>query len=141
MVKKRPCRICRSWFTPHPRAGDRQRVCSKPACQRERHRRSCKELRERDADEVRRERLESRLERSEKASGPSQTPIQSRLDWDAVRDAVGLETAVVVELAVKHIDFAVRDAVAAQIRALSGDAHKVPIQGSRDAIGPRARSA
>jgi hypothetical protein len=27
MAKKRPCGICRRWFEPHPRAGDRQTVC------------------------------------------------------------------------------------------------------------------
>jgi ParB/RepB/Spo0J family partition protein len=32
-TRKRPCRICRRWFYPDPRAGDRQRACSRPACQ------------------------------------------------------------------------------------------------------------
>ena len=35
MLRKRPCRICRRWFQPHARAGERQRVCSEAACQRD----------------------------------------------------------------------------------------------------------
>ena len=32
-TRKRPCRICRRWFYPDPRAGDRQRACGNPDCQ------------------------------------------------------------------------------------------------------------
>src|ERR1035441_9224104 len=32
-ARKRPCRICRRWFRPGPRAGDRQRACDAPECQ------------------------------------------------------------------------------------------------------------
>lgn len=41
MVKPRPCRVCRKWFRPDAKVGDRQRVCGSPACQRELHRRNC----------------------------------------------------------------------------------------------------
>jgi hypothetical protein len=36
--RKRPCRICRRWYLPSSRQGDRQRVCSSEACQGERRR-------------------------------------------------------------------------------------------------------
>lgn len=32
-ARKRPCTICRRWFRPDPRVGDRQRACHKPECQ------------------------------------------------------------------------------------------------------------
>jgi hypothetical protein len=32
VARKRPCTICRRWFRPDPRVGDRQRACSKPEC-------------------------------------------------------------------------------------------------------------
>lgn len=38
--KERPCSICRRWFLPDARAGDRQRACEREECQRERHRRA-----------------------------------------------------------------------------------------------------
>jgi len=40
MSRPTPCRICRQWFRPDLRLGDRQRVCSAPACQAERQRRN-----------------------------------------------------------------------------------------------------
>jgi hypothetical protein len=40
MQRKRPCSICRRWFWPDPRVGDRQRVCSAPACQRARRKKT-----------------------------------------------------------------------------------------------------
>ena len=32
-VRKKPCRICRRWFQPDARVGERQRACGKPECQ------------------------------------------------------------------------------------------------------------
>ena len=40
-TSKRPCRICRRWFEPDPRVGQRHRVCGRDECQHERHRRNC----------------------------------------------------------------------------------------------------
>ncbi len=41
--KKRPCRICRKWFTPNPRVGDRQKTCGNNECMSEWHNRKCAE--------------------------------------------------------------------------------------------------
>lgn len=41
--KKRPCRICRKWFTPNPRVGDRQKTCGDHECMRKWHARKCAE--------------------------------------------------------------------------------------------------
>ncbi len=39
-TRKRPCSICRKWFTPDVRQQDRQKTCSGP-CSKELHRRDC----------------------------------------------------------------------------------------------------
>mgnify|MGYP006957731498 FL=1 len=41
--KKRPCRVCRKWFTPNLRLGDRQQTCGVVECQRKWHARKCAE--------------------------------------------------------------------------------------------------
>ena len=38
--RKRPCRICRKWFSPNSRQKGRQMTCSSK-CRKERHRRKC----------------------------------------------------------------------------------------------------
>ena len=78
MNRPRPCSICRRWYRPHPRQGARQRVCSTPACQRERHRRACAQWRERNPDYDREARLQKRLHIGPAAaaySGPFRPPI------------------------------------------------------------------
>lgn len=105
MAQTRPCRICRRWFRPHPRAGDRQRVCSDPACQAERHRRACRGWHDRNPDYDREDRLRRRLRASQLRG--------AEIDWSAARDAVGLEVVVVIEEASQDLRSWARDAVMA----------------------------
>ena len=112
MPRKRPCRICRRWFASHPRAGERQRTCSSPDCQRERHRRACASWRRRHPDYDREDRLRRRLQVPEKATAAA--PLR-RIDWSAARDAVGLQVAVVIEETGQVLQDWARDAVSAQV--------------------------
>jgi len=41
--RKRPCRICRKWFVPDPRVGDRQKTCGAKKCQTKWHAKKCAE--------------------------------------------------------------------------------------------------
>lgn len=41
--KKRPCRICRKWFMPNPRVGERQKTCGDEECMKKWHARKCAE--------------------------------------------------------------------------------------------------
>jgi len=116
MIKKRPCRICGKWFQPHSRAGNRQKVCSDPRCQRERHRRSCARWHSRNPDYDREQRLRD-LVTITPAKEPGRKKLFAPMDeirWDAVRDAVGLETAVIIEETGKVLHRWARDAVFAE---------------------------
>jgi len=42
-TRKRPCRVCKRWFIPHPRLKDRQKTCGDRLCQGEWHRRKCEQ--------------------------------------------------------------------------------------------------
>ena len=123
MARRRPCRICRHWFTSHPRAGPRQRVCSRTECQRERHRRACARWRQRHPDAGREERLRRRLR-----------PGEGRVSWSVARDAVGPEVVVVVEEAGTDLRLWVRDVVTGQLTGRQKVGGKVPPWGARDAI-------
>ena len=123
MARKRPCRICRRWFRPHPRAGDRQRICSSPDCQRERHRRACATWRRQHPDYDREDRLRRRLQVPEKATAAA--PLRG-IDWSAARDAVGLQVAVVIEETGQVLQHWARDAVSAQGTDRQGDRLQVP---------------
>lgn len=65
-TRRRPCSVCRKWFSPDPRVGRRQRCCG-PTCSRELHRRACARWNARERPRLRGERVEGRLA---KASPP-----------------------------------------------------------------------
>ena len=130
MHRKRPCRICRRWFVPHPRSGDRQRVCGEAQCQRERHRRACKAWREREGDEERRHRLRQRLRREPGHYGA----VGTRVRWDVVRDAVGPEVGVIFEELLRVLEDAVRDAVGRQVAGITAESGRVMPAGRRDGM-------
>ena len=138
MGRTRPCRICRHWFRPHPRAGDRQHVCSRPDCQRERHRRACQRWRQREAPAEHAHRLRQHL-RLDAEDEPA-TGRGPRLSWDAVRDAVGLEHAVILEEIHRLLGDMVRDAVHRQLSASTMESRQVPCEGRRDDMVSAARA-
>ncbi len=126
---KRPCKICRKWFQPHPKAGNRQRTCSRPECQRERHRRSCTDWHKRNAEDDREHRLRTKLNflgDEQAADAHSDVDPLRGLSWSAVRDAVGLQVAVVLEESEKLIVLWARDAVKAHLSEKKGKIQKVP---------------
>lgn len=136
MSGKRPCRICGRWFRPNPRAGDRQRACGAVACQRERHRRACKRWRDRERGAERAHRLRQRL----RSSGASSELAEAGVSWDVVRDAVGLQAAVILEELHQLLRDAVRDAVKLQVLEVTGKTDQVLVRRRRDGIAGSARA-
>ncbi len=106
MPRKKPCRICRRWFEPHPRAGARQHVCS--GCQRERHRRSCADWHARnpDYDKKRRLRDAAGLDRAADADDPIDAVI-----WPVVERAIGPAHRTVIEAIARLLASSAREAV------------------------------
>jgi len=116
--RKRPCGICGKWFRPDPRSHGKQRVCSRPACQRERHRRACEAWHRRNPGYDRERRLAERLEGKESKDEPPlpllDTAPLAQIRWPVVRDAIGPETFVIIERCVEIVVIWVRDAMRVQ---------------------------
>jgi hypothetical protein len=140
MRRKRPCRICGRWFQAHPRAGERQRVCSAAPCQRERHRRACRDWRRREAPAERRHRVRQRILNDADGRTGHGAGLAGRLVFDAVRDAVGLEVAVIIEEVLRLLEDAVRDGVRGQVRVEAGESRQVLGLGRRDDMVSEARA-
>jgi hypothetical protein len=136
MARQRPCRVCRKWFRPDPRAGDRQHTCDAPACQRERHRRACAAWHRSNTDYDREDRLRRRLHRevTPLVTDPLAVPPMARLDREAARDAVGLEVMVVLEVVAQLLWTATRDAVVAQRVGRKEVARRLPGPTARDGM-------
>lgn len=135
MRQKRPCGICRRWFLPNARSGKRQKVCSEAACQRERHRRACRDWHARNPSYDREERLRSRLRKAETTPMVVADPLPLRIDAKVARDAVGMEVHVVVEEIGKVLVEWMRDAVLAQAFVITRESPKHALVAARDGIG------
>lgn len=110
MHRKRPCRICRCWFRPDPRVGERQRVCFDPGCQKENRRRKQAEWRERHPGYFRTWRLRKRSNQAHAAretkvrpsNGEPRDPVKQpstlrvprelrEVPWELAKSEIGVE--------------------------------------------------
>lgn len=139
MGSKRPCSVCRRWFTKNPRA-KHQRTCS-VECRRALHRRQCAEWRARNPDFDRENRLRDRVVKPEASEPAPDAPLPAdplpRVLWGVARDAVGWEVAVVVEESAKVIVDWARDAVLSRSKSGSTSSTKVLTPAARDAVEAR----
>lgn len=140
MRKKRPCRICRRWFLPDKHVGNRQKVCSRPECQRQRHRRESAEYRRRERGKDREVRLVSSIRRDGVAEleRPSEGSALARLDWLRVRELVGLEQGVIIQETGRVILSGVRELVRMELAAFTGKSRQVMRSGAREQLAGRA---
>jgi hypothetical protein len=126
VFKKKPCSICRRWFRPDARQGPRQKTCSSEACQRERHRRACRDWREREHDVLIEDRLRKRLVGSE---GELMGPV--------VRDAIGLEASVIIQESVRLLSSCMRDASGMQPIEITRESIRLRFSVTRDTTAAR----
>src|SRR5450432_4701774 len=92
-VRKKPCRICRRWFQPDARVGERQRVCGKPECQTARRQKTQADWRKRNPDYPIAWRLDQRA-----AQTPPPEPLRlpaplNQLPWEFAKDQFGVQGA------------------------------------------------
>ena len=88
-LRKRPCSICRHWFRPDPRVGQRQHTCSKPECQAARRKKAQARWRAKNPDYAAGYRLQRRNAQL-RAPEPLRVPAPlNRLPWDVAKDEFG----------------------------------------------------
>lgn len=88
-LRKRPCVICRHWFRPDPRVGQRQHACGKPECQAARRKETQARWRARNPDYAAGYRLQRRSAQ-ERPPEPLRVPAPlNRLPWDFAKDEFG----------------------------------------------------
>jgi len=135
MSKKKPCSICGRWFLPNRRVGKRQRVCSNPECQRERHRRNCARWHKNNPDYDREGRLRSGLifEKSGEKKAVETDPLR-QVNETVARDLVGLQVYVFIDELVKVLIVWMRDLVSEKLLETRGQSGKQVEVGARDEI-------
>jgi hypothetical protein len=92
-VRKKPCRICRRWFHPDARVGDRQRACGKPECQTARRQKTQADWRKRNPDYPIAWRFDQRAAQTPPAE-PLRFPVPlNQLPWEFAKDQFGVQGA------------------------------------------------
>src|SRR5450631_2416424 len=92
-ARKKPCRICRRWFHPDARVGERQRACGRPECQTTRRQKTQADWRKRNPDYIIAWRLDQRA-----AQTPPPEPLcfpapLNQLPWEFAKDQFGAQGA------------------------------------------------
>src|ERR1039457_6593034 len=85
-VRKKPCRICRRWFQPDARVGERQRACGKPECQSARRQKTQADWRKRNLDYAIAWRLDQRAAQTSPPEGLRVPAPLAQLPWHVAKD-------------------------------------------------------
>lgn len=93
MQRKRPCCVCRRWFSPDPRVGSRQRVCGEAACKEARERQRQAEWRRKNPEYFTRWRMEERGGRERPPDPLRMRAPLSGLPWDLAQTEFGVQGA------------------------------------------------
>src|SRR5271157_3980197 len=111
-ARKRPCTICRRWFRPGPRAGDRQRACDAPECQAARRQKTQAKWRNRNPGYAIAWRIDRRATQAQQPPEPLRLPPPlNQLPWDVAKDHfgaqgtdfIGIMGALILSVAKDHI--------------------------------------
>jgi len=121
-TKKRPCCICRRWFTPHPRLKDRQRTCGDPGCKNERHRQKCAQWNNRHADYFKANYLQKKLD----SKSQVKTRLNTGLPKDFVQEVIGVQHLVIMEYLAQLILLRFQDVINAQLTGKTNQTERLP---------------
>ncbi len=145
--KKRPCRICRKWFTPDPRLGDRQKTCGKERCKRKWHAEKCAEWNKKNRSYFQAIYLDSKLEASKipsqsdsrppPSSNPNKKgPIKSQssgstleLPGDVIQDVIGVQPLIIIEYVVQLLVCSFKEVIRVQPVEIQRKIDRLPCEG------------
>lgn len=130
--KKKPCQICRQWFRPDVRVGERQVVCKRPECQAARRKRTQAAWRARNPGYFTAWRIQLRSE-SKNRPEPLRLPAPlSDLPWDLAQESFGVQGADFIGVMSGVLFRAAKDQLMGQLTDSMGDAGTLPLNVAKD---------
>lgn len=134
--RRRRCRICGELFTPDPRVGDRQKVCSRPECQKTRLKETRASWRRRNPGYGIAWRARKRAEqnKSDVIEPPRVPPPLDRLPWELAQEEFGVIGAdFMASLGRRVIDYA-KDQSRAKAYGSTGESDKYDVVVAKDQL-------
>jgi len=139
--KKRPCRVCGKWFTPHPRLGDRQQTCGAKECQRKWHARKCAEWNRKNRAYFKDIYLRGRLE-SFGSVPPAQSPLPGlscrindlprrssplNLPQEVIKEVIEVKQLIIIEYIVRLLMRGVQEVMHTQLAEKQREVRRLPL--------------
>lgn len=155
--RKRPCRICRKWFSPDPRVGERQKTCGDKECQDKWHTKKCAEWNNRNPAYFREIYLSKKLalvgaiaEPDDCHPPPSNTskrslPVQqssksNKLPSNLIQEVIGVQHLIIIEYMTQLLFNSFQEETRRQLteitRKLKQLPHEVILRGDSIQRGP-----
>lgn len=141
--KKRPCRICRKWFTPDPRVGDRQKTCGDHECMRKWHTKKCAEWNRNNRKCAQENYLHDKLaqavgesddtKKTPAAGSASIPPVSTsysasfpQLPRCLVQEVIGAQQLVIIEYIARQLFKAVQEVISRQVPKNTKNSIRLP---------------
>jgi hypothetical protein len=124
-LSKRPCRVCKRWFTPDARLGDRQKTCGDAACKREWHRRKCAEWNEKNSEYAKANALQRKIEAAKNrpaSSGDSRSLLPQRY----AKEVIEIQIVVILEYLGQQLLRRLQEAIKRQAIVNKGQSGRLP---------------
>lgn len=155
--RKRPCRICRKWFSPDPRVGKRQKTCGKQDCQDKWHAKKCAEWNRKNSSYFREIYLSKKLasvvtgteatqdqpppnKSGNSAVAVSNTLANSPLPRNLIQEVIGAQHLVIIEYVIQLLLKSFQEQTKVQLfeitRKLKQLPHEVVSRGDSTKRGP-----
>jgi len=136
-LKKRPCKICRKWFAPHPRLGDRQKTCGSKECQKKWHAKKCAQWNRQHRAYFQATYLSKKLQAVQNQETatikrPSQLPksgISPKLPQEVIQEVIGAQQLVIAKYFSQVLLRSVQEAIRIQHADILKEIKQLPQSG------------
>ncbi len=140
--RKRPCRICRIWFCPDPRVGNRQKTCGNKDCQDKWHTKKCAEWNNQNPVYFREIYLNKKLAAVSPTAEPGDQPQSSKskipaisvkssvksskLPRDLIQEVIGAQSFVIIEYVTLLLCNSFQDVTRRQLAGIKRELKQLP---------------
>ena len=139
--RKRPCRICRKWFSPNPRVGERQKTCGNQVCQDKWHAKKCAEWNRKNSSYFKEIYLSKRLaslvpdveatkvQTPANKSGNSPVAVPNRpLPRNLIQEVIGAQQLVIIDYVTQLLFNSFQEKIKAQLREITSKLKQLPLE-------------
>jgi hypothetical protein len=133
-IKKHPCRICRKWFIPNPRVGDRQKTCGSDECKQKWHNKKCAQWNRKNRATFQTNYLDKKLQAVKNQGNSPDKPLlqvpQSgqppKLPQELIQEVIGAQEFVIAQYLSQVLLRSVQEVIRSQRSDIFKEVKRLP---------------